>query len=119
MDDLSSKLTELLNDPDSMNRVRQMAESILGENEPHEAHLPSPVPDFGAIGDMLAGGELQAIISAISHMKNAKDDSRIQLLSALKPHLNEERRKRTDTAIKILKLLDALPYLHDSGLLNF
>ena len=30
MDDLSSKLTELLNDPESMNRVRQMAESILG-----------------------------------------------------------------------------------------
>ena len=29
MDDLSSKLTELLNDPESMNRVRQMAESVL------------------------------------------------------------------------------------------
>ena len=29
MDDLSSKLTELLNDPESLNRVRQMAESVL------------------------------------------------------------------------------------------
>ena len=30
MDDLSEKLAELLNDPESMNRVRQMAENLLG-----------------------------------------------------------------------------------------
>ena len=30
MDDLSEKLTGILNDPESMERVKQMAESILG-----------------------------------------------------------------------------------------
>ena len=36
MDDLNKKLTEILNDPESMNRVRQMAESILTDNNQKE-----------------------------------------------------------------------------------
>lgn len=118
MDDLSSKLSELLNDPESMNRVRQMAESILGESG-DEVPAPSPTPDISSIGDMLGSGELQSIISVITKMKSAGDDSRVQLISALRPHLSEERRKRADTAIKILKLLDVLPLIKDSGLFNF
>ena len=117
MDDLSSKLTELLSDPESMNRVRQMAESILGESG-EEIPSPSAVPDISSIGDMLGSGELQSIISVISKMKSAGDDSRVQLISALRPHLSEDRRKRADTAIKILKLLDVLPLIKESGLLN-
>ena len=117
MDDLSAKLSELLNDPESMNRVWQMAESILGESG-DEVPASSP-PDVSSLGDMLCSGELQSIISVISKMKSAKDDSRVQLISALRPHLNEERRKRADTAIKILKLLDVLPLIKESGLLNF
>lgn len=117
MDDLSAKLAELLNDPESMNRVRQMAENILGESG-GEPPAPDPPTDLSAVGEMLGGGELQSIISVISKMKSASDDSRVQLISALRPHLSEERKKRADTAIKILKLLDVLPLIKDSGLMN-
>lgn len=117
MDDLSAKLTELLNDPESMNRVRQMAESILGGNEA-EAEAPALGGELSNISDMLDGGELQTIISLISQMKATSDDSRVQLINALKPHLSEERRKRADTAVKILKLLDMLPLIKESGLLK-
>lgn len=117
MDDLSSKLTELLSDPESMNRVRQMAESILGESG-DDAPAPPSTPDISSLGNMLGSEELQSIISVISKMKSAGDDSRVQLISALRPHLSEERKKRADTAIKILKLLDVLPLIKDSGLLN-
>ncbi len=117
MDDLSSKLSEILNDPESMQRVRQMAESILGESE-EEAPKPTALPDISGIGDMLGSDELQGIISVISHMKSSSDDSRVQLIHALRPHLGEERQKRADTAIKILKLLDMLPLLKESGILK-
>ena len=33
MDDISEKLAEILNDPESMNRVRLMAESMLGDKQ--------------------------------------------------------------------------------------
>ena len=117
MDELSAKLAEFLNDPESMNRVRQMAENILGESG-GEPPAPDPPADLSGIGEMLGGGELNSIISVISKMKSASDDSRVQLISALRPHLSEERKKRADTAIKILKLLDLLPLIKDSGLMN-
>lgn len=117
MDELSAKLAELLNDPESMNRVRQMAENILGESG-GDPPSPEPPGDLSGIGEMLDGGELNSIISVISKMKSASDDSRVQLISALRPHLSEERKKRADTAIKILKLLDLLPLIKDSGLMN-
>lgn len=115
MDDLSAKLTELLNDPESMNRVRQMAESILGESGEEAAAPVSAVPD---ISNMLSGDELKSIMSVISRFKSSGDDSRVQLIAALRPHLSDERKTRADTAIKILKLLDILPLIKESGLLK-
>lgn len=114
MDDLSAKLSELLNDPESMNRVRQMAEGLLGGSDEPEP----PARGSSGLGDMLGADELQAVMSIVSRMKSSGDDSRTQLLYALRPHLSEERRERADTAIKILKLLDVLPLLKESGLLK-
>ena len=61
---------------------------------------------------------IKQIISIFSKMKNTADDSRVQLIYALRPHLSEERRARADTAVKMLKLLDMLPLIKESGLLK-
>lgn len=116
MDDLSGKLTDLLNDPESMERIKQMAESILGGGS-EEPQKPSVPTGIAGIGDALAGEDIGKIISVISKMKTAENDSRIQLIYALKPHLSTERQARADTAVKILKLLDILPAIKESGLL--
>lgn len=116
MDDLSEKLTGILNDPESMERVKQMAESILGGGKA-EPPAPSAVTGLADIGDTLGGEDIGKIVSVISKMKTAGNDSRVQLIYALKPHLSAERQARADTAVKILKLLDVLPAIKESGLL--
>lgn len=113
MDELSEKLAGLLNDPETMDRVRKMAENILGEDT--ENTQPSP---FSEITGMLGVEELQSIMSVISKLKSSGNDPRTQLLTALKPHLSEPRREKVDTAIKILKMLEILPLMKDSGLLK-
>jgi len=110
MDDLSEKLAELLNDPESMNKVRQMAENLLGGNS-------EPAPQSSA-ADNSGGDELKAVMSIMSILKNSGNDSRTQLLTALKPHLSEPKREKVDTAIKILKILEMLPLIKETGLLN-
>lgn len=110
MDDLSQKLAEILNDPDSMNRVREMAEDILG-NKPE----PEPTND---ITDILSNNDLMNVMSLVSKLNTQSDDSRTQLLRALKPHLSEPKREKVDTAIKILRLLELLPILKESGVLG-
>ncbi len=114
MDDLSQKLAGILNDPESMERVRKMAESILGEEQKEEK-----IPNFGDIGGMLGADELQGIMAIISKLNSSGNDPRTQLLKALKPNLSEPKREKVDTAIKILKMLEVLPLMKDSGLLKF
>ena len=112
MDELNQKLTEILNDPESMNRVREMAESLLSDNtkkdEPTEQSL------FGN----LDGAQLGNIMSIVSKLNQKNDDARTNLLMALKPHLSEHKREKVDTAIKILRLLELLPLLKESGILG-
>ena len=114
MDDLGEKLAGILNDPESMERVRQMAENILGDDK--STAKPASLPD---IGSLLGAGEMQSIIGIISKLKNSGDDPRTNLLTALKPHLSEPKRDKVDTAIKILKIIEILPFLKESGILNF
>ncbi len=115
MDDISEKLAGILNDPEAMNRVRQMAENILvGENEKTEV----PTNTLDNIGSMIGANEMQSIISIIGKLNNSGGDNRTALLTALKPHLSEPRREKVDTAIKILKVIEILPLLKDSGILK-
>lgn len=111
MDDLNLKLAQILNDPESMNRVKEMAESLLSEQPKDEAKDESVfgIPD---------SAELMNIMSIVSKLNQKNDDARTNLLAALKPHLSEPKREKVDTAIKILRLLDLLPVLKESGVLG-
>ena len=119
MDDLNEKLAGLLNDPESMNRVRKMAESLQGNQRQEDTSPPaSPMLSNTDSVGIAGGDELRAVMNIMSRLKNEKNDSRTQLLLALKPHLSEPRQEKVDTAVKILRLLDLLPYLKESGVLN-
>ena len=109
MDDLSRKLSEILNDEESMNKVRSLAENLLSsdENGDNEAE------NYG-----LSAGELSKIMGIIGRLKNGKDDKRTALLAALKPNLSKEKQEKVDVAIKLLKLIEILPLLKESGILN-
>lgn len=115
MDDLSEKLAGILNNPESMEKVRKMAENLLGENHPPEKQNQP----FEDLSSTLGAGEMQSIINILSKLKTNSNDPRTQLLKALKPHLSEPKRDKVDTAIKILKVIEILPFLKESGLLNF
>lgn len=119
MDDISEKLAEILNDHDSLNRVRAMAENLLGGEQKSEK--PPDSPDLNSVlGDGgLDPNQIAKIMSVISRLKNSSNDSRANLLLALKPLLSAPRREKVDTAIKLLKLIDMLPLLKDSGLFDF
>lgn len=127
MDDISEKLAEILGDPDSLNRVREMAESILGsnnnkvdDNNNNKKPEPTTYGNMGALfGDDFDPVQIGKIISIMSRLKADCDDNRTKLLLALKPHLSAPRREKIDTAVKLLKLFDLLPLLRESGMFEF
>jgi len=118
MDDISEKLAEILNDPESLNRVREMAEGLLGGQKTETKNTPPDISSALEDGGLNAT-QIAKIMSVMSRLKRGGDDSRSNLLLALKPHLSAPRREKVDTAIKLLKLIDLLPLLKDSGLFEF
>ena len=117
MDDISKKLAELLNDPDSLNKVREMAENFLGSQNKSQSETSSNRVDINSLFDGdIDPIQLGKIMSVVSKLKSDHDDNRARLLLALKPHLSAPRREKVDTAIKLLKLIDLLPLLRESGM---
>ena len=106
MDDLSERIQSLLGDPDGMQRLKSMAESLLGGEEKPRA--PEPQSDI----------DISKLLPLIQRFNQKKSDKRTDLLEALRPHLSERRQERVDSAIKILRLIDMLPLIQESGLFN-
>lgn len=116
MDELTAKLSEILNDPESMNKVRAMAENLFSDSD-EEEKCQSPTLFDGA-GDF-SPDDISRFMKIFSRLNSKEKDTRSDLLLALKPHLSEEKQQRVDSAVKILRLLELLPLIKESGLINF
>ena len=109
MDDISQKLSAILNDPEGMEKIKAMAENLLGNSGTSKQE--EPLDDLGI--------DMVTLTKMVNMMKNRKDESdRVKLLLALRPHLSEEKQQKVDTAVKILKLLDIAPLFKEMGILN-
>ena len=115
MDDIAGKLSEFLSDPDSISKLRVVAENILGNQNEQAPSQGSSSNEQFSLPDGFDIGKMMGLISAF---KAQNQDHRSQLLLALKPHLSEPRREKIDHAVKLLKIISLLPILREQGLLD-
>ena len=108
MDDLAGKLSELLNSPEGMERIKNLA-GMLGQSAPSEppaASSPSGSP-LGLDGDMLK--TVMKMAPLLSNFRQEDDSTR--LLRALRPMLGHERQEKLDQAIQMIQMMRVLPLL--------
>lgn len=88
---------------DAAQSTRQSA----GKNAPPVQNLPAQLG--------ISSADLNMMMKAkkIFDKMNSASDKNTDFIMALKPHLSPENRNKADTAIKILRLFDALPYLKE------
>ena len=109
--DIAEKINELLSDEESLGQLTKLAEMFMsGSGEGGSSPSPPSEEETPDIGNMLRLAELAG--SAV------KPDSRAELLLALKPHLSEERQKKVDKAVRLLRLLAVWDTARESGLLS-
>ena len=111
IDDITAKLSSLLDSPEGMERVKAMADSIFGSGQNSEPADTSSI--FGGLG----AGELETVMSLAKLLGSDTEDSRATLLRALKPHLSSERQDKVDRAVKLLRIASILPLISKQGLL--
>jgi len=139
MEDIAERISQILNDPQSMQMIQSMAQN-LGLNPPAAETIPEPPPsppapsggmDINQLASMLGQlglGQMQAppspppidmnsllqIQKAMSLF--AQGNKNVDLLRSLRPLLSEKRQKKIDDAIRIMQLIQMLPMLKESGL---
>ena len=115
MDDAIEKLNSLLSSPQGQEQIRNIAASFSNGtmNVGDLMKNFSKASDDQQTPDLSAIGKLAPLLGNIS-----EGDKNTQLLTALKPHLSRERQDKIDQAIKLIRLINILPALQQSGLLN-
>lgn len=145
MDDLAAQISELLESPDGMDRIRRMASMLTSSGSNKETPPAEPgstgidIDSLRNMASMLMGqqstpaannapaegglslspGDMQTMMKVMGALRSGGTDERSRLLLALRPYLSERRQHRIDSAVKILRLVSILPLLKDSGLSLF
>jgi hypothetical protein len=123
MDDITSRISDMLADPATVERLQGLASQIMGNDGSADlsklgsmlgVQQPAPPKDEGG----LSPEQMGKIMKVVGALNSSKPDSRALLLSALRPYLSSERQQRLDTAVKLLKIAALLPMITESGLLN-
>ena len=103
-DNIQENLSRILSDPEGIEKIRKMAESIFSSEQ--EASAPEPDIDTAAL------------LRAVSLLRDDAPDERGRLLLALKPHLGAERQEKVDRAVKLLRLAKLAPLLGEFDILK-
>ena len=133
MDSFSDKLKTVLSDPESMEKIAQIAKGFAasapsgasvpqnpsfspdrGETpeEPVSGALPSPAFANGPYGENGAGGVGELLrspaIAGALKLLNEGSRERVALLQAMRPFVREEKKAKLDNILQTMKMLDLI-----------
>lgn len=89
---------------EDISQLKSVADSIFGGESKNK--------------DINTGGSDVAESIANLNKLFGADDDRTALIKALKPMLSEPKQQKADEAIKLLRLMQLIPLLRDSGFLK-
>ena len=102
---MQDKIQSILADPESMQQLSELAQMLQGGDAPAGQNAPG-MPDAAML---MKVGEL---------LQHNQDDKNTALLRALRPHLSEERQRKTDKALRLLRLWAVFRMMQSSGMLQ-
>lgn len=115
MDDLADKISQLLQDPETLNQIKGLT-GLLGQTSA-EPPKPQSTPQPESVNP-LSGDTLQTVMKMAPLFASLRqEDDSTRLLQALRPLLGPERRRKLDESMHMLQLMRLLPLLKNSGIL--
>lgn len=123
MDDVMGKIGAILSDPESLQQLQELAQMLQQENASDVADDASDKTSENTHAetntestDGFDFNMLLKIQELMGAMHNSDEDT--ELLLALRPHLKEQRQKKVDQAVKLLKLYAIFSAVKENGLLQ-
>lgn len=129
MDDLTSKINEIMSDPEKLKEIQNLGKMMgldtgnSGTKSHNESFVSSPnksqnknnntlgsLGDFGGIGPSIIG-KLAPILSSVN-----KEDDTTRLFDAMIPFLSAERRDKLQKIRRMMVIMKLLPNIKNLGL---
>lgn len=107
MDNIEDKISEILNDPKSMEQVMSMAKALSNGNSGDVPVVPESSP--------MDADMLNSIASILKNLDSTGCDHKEALLTALEPYMEPNRIKKARHALKMLSLAKAAKAVFASG----
>lgn len=123
MDDLSSKISEILSDPQALEQIKGLGEMLgISNTSNTPIHKEESSKNDNLLSSLSSGFSPQMLsmmtkLAPLLSDMNKEDDT-TRLLFSLRPFLSDERKKKLDEASKILKIMKLLPLIKDVGILD-
>lgn len=120
---LSEQLGAILRDPQSMERIRNLAAS-LGVGDAIESGAAPvgaapPAPANQHVPAALDSHTLQTVTRLMPLLSSVwQEDDNTRLLRALRPLLAPQRQKKVDEALRLMQLMRLLPLLRQKGMFS-
>ncbi len=145
MDDLVSKLQEILGSEEGMQKLKNVAEMLgvgnaLPDSSAENKQADQGGFDLSALSGLLGAsnnsGQMQnteagnsglglggldiGMILKLQQVMSAfhNEDDNTRFLQALRPLMREDRRHKVDEVLKMMKLFSLIPLLKESGILD-
>ena len=112
--DISSILSSLSNE--DIERLKTTAQQFFGTQEKKEPEKEAKNNDnnTGMLPELPFDPELLTGVARLSRMMN-ENDEKSAFIASLKPLLSEQRRKKADDAVMMLKFFRIISLLHEKG----
>lgn len=119
MDDMISKIQEILSDEESMNQIKKLSEMLASQNPDGMPDLSSMSGGNSSENEGATSFDFSKILVLQELLAEAnKKDKNSEFLYALKPLLKSESQVKVDRIVKLLKLMAMWPLIKDSGILG-
>lgn len=119
MDDIASKLSELLSNPESLNKIKSLS-GLINQNSESGNQPNNNIANVGNEFSEIPSETMNTIMKVMPIISSInKDDENTKFLLALKPLLGSERRKKIDQSIRMMQMMKIIPLLKNKEFFSF
>ena len=117
MGEMLQKMSNVLSDPESVKQLQELAQMLQQEEDEENG---SNSADAAQNADSEGGGLDLSMLLRVQELMGAvqSQDEDAKLLLALRPHVQEKKKKKIDQAVKLLKLYAVFSAVKENGLLQ-
>jgi hypothetical protein len=109
MDDMLSKISELLSDPAQAEKIKQIADSLSGINNENDETAQESHSTFSEpVSSQNSDNDLMFSLFGNGGFSKDRMSRNIALLHAITPYLRPSRASKISSAIKAIQVIDIL-----------